>query len=539
MKRSTRLLSLFSFCTLPSLALADVEALVYNNQLELSGLNDQQAYQLKLIMPDGQLMQLQLQKSNSILFTASDFNTSSFPDGQYKYELVPIKDQLSKLRTSDTTPVNNKQTNLLSGTFSVKEGTTVIDQDEDTRAQVFTQDVIVQGSECIGFDCVNGEAFGFDTLRLKENNLRIRFMDTSSSASFPSNDWELTANDTTNGGLNRFSITDIDGGKTPFTIEAGAKNNALYIDDSSRVGIGTSTPVVEVHVTDGDTPTLRLEQNSSSGWTAQTWDVAGNEANFFVRDATNGSTLPFKIKPGAPSDAFNINSNSVESKTDTFKVFDGDTPNKLVVTANGRIGFGTSAPTHGLHVSRNENIALVLENSTTNEAWKISNKGSSLQYGKTGSLTGRFEFFETGQFQIGDPSARIFDLEANGNLTITGSLSQNSDVNSKENIQIVNPAEILQKVTDLPISVWNYKFDADNIRHLGPMAQDFYKLFGLGAREDKIATLDTTGVALASIKALANKVNEKESQINKLKNENENLHNRLKALEDAFTKLSK
>src|SRR6185369_2938107 len=50
---------------------------------------------------------------------------------------------------------------------------------------VFADDVIVQGSECVGLDCVNNENFGFDTLRLKENNTRIHFDDTSVSAGFP------------------------------------------------------------------------------------------------------------------------------------------------------------------------------------------------------------------------------------------------------------------------------------------------------------------------------------------------------------------
>ena len=58
--------------------------------------------------------------------------------------------------------------------------------------QVFIDDVIVQGSLCVGQDCSNGENFGFDTQRLKENNLRIHFNDTSASASFPSNDWRLS-----------------------------------------------------------------------------------------------------------------------------------------------------------------------------------------------------------------------------------------------------------------------------------------------------------------------------------------------------------
>jgi hypothetical protein len=74
--------------------------------------------------------------------------------------------------------------------------------------QVIADDLIVQGSLCVGFDCANNENFGFDTIRLKENNLRIKFEDTS-AGSFPSNDWQLTANDSASGGQNRFSIDDV------------------------------------------------------------------------------------------------------------------------------------------------------------------------------------------------------------------------------------------------------------------------------------------------------------------------------------------
>ncbi len=208
--------------------------------------------------------------------------------------------------------------------------------------QVILDDLIVDGSICAGFDCVNGESFGFDTLRLKENNLRIKFQDTSTSASFPSNDWQITANDSSNGGQNKFSIDDIDGARTPFTIEAGARSHALYVDDGGRIGIGTSTPVSNIHVVTGNTPTLRLEQNGSSGFTPQTWDVAGNEANFFIRDATNGSTLPIRLRPGAPSSAIDI-------------------------AATGNVGMGITAPSQALHIRRTANAAtkVLVENTNT------------------------------------------------------------------------------------------------------------------------------------------------------------------------------
>ena len=92
-----------------------------------------------------------------------------------------------------------------------------------------------------------------------------------------------------------------------------------------KVGLGTSAPAVDLHVVSGNRPTFRLEQDGSNGFTAQTWDIAGNEANFFVRDVTNGSKLPFKIRPEAKTDA-------------------------LVISADGHIGLNAGAPETRLHV---------------------------------------------------------------------------------------------------------------------------------------------------------------------------------------------
>jgi hypothetical protein len=55
-----------------------------------------------------------------------------------------------------------------------------------------------------------------------------------------------------------------------------------------------------------DTPGIGLVQTGDSGFTAQTWDVAGNETNFFIRDITSGSRLPFRIRPGAPTGGIDI-----------------------------------------------------------------------------------------------------------------------------------------------------------------------------------------------------------------------------------------
>src|SRR5713101_343144 len=107
--------------------------------------------------------------------------------------------------------------------------------------QVIPDDLIVQGSACVGLDCVNNETFNFDTIRLKENNTRIKFDDTSTASGFPSTDWQLTANDSASGGANKFSIEDITDSKVPFTITGNAPTNSIFVDSTGRVGLRTST----------------------------------------------------------------------------------------------------------------------------------------------------------------------------------------------------------------------------------------------------------------------------------------------------------
>ncbi len=194
-----------------------------------------------------------------------------------------------------------------------------------TADQIFIDDVIVQGSLGVGYDMTTGHNFGFNTFVLKENNLRIYFYDTSNSASFPNNHWCLVANDAEDGGENYFAIQDATKGTNSFVVEAGASSNSFYIQNSGDVGFGTSSPILDLPVNCGDTPGLRLEQDGAGGWSPQTWDVAGNESNFFIRDVTNSNSLPFRIMPGAST-------------------------NTLTLQTGGKVGIGTWSPEAELHV---------------------------------------------------------------------------------------------------------------------------------------------------------------------------------------------
>lgn len=391
-------------------------------------------------------------------------------------------------------------------------------------AQVFTTDVIVQGSACVGLDCSTGESFGFDTIRMKENNLRLNFEDTSSSASFPSNDWTIVANDSSNGGGNYLGIQDDDAGRIPFRVEAGARANALYVEADGDIGIGTDNPAVDLTIVTGNTPTLRLEQDGSSGFTAQTFDVAANEANFFVRDVTNGSALAFRIFPGADQ-------------------------NSLVVAADNDIGMGVQSPSADLHIrdsaafatmrleasgaSPNQSVDFVFTDAGAEGALRYNindSDGYEMQLNDDGNLTiVSSETFNTFRIQAdgaapntgadmtftdagGDGEYRInidssdgqeMSLDAAGNMTISGTLTQGSDRANKIRVVPIDTDEILEKVAALPLSEWTYKGDAaKGVRHIGPMSQDFYAAFGTGANDKGISSIDTAGVTLAAIQSL-------------------------------------
>ncbi len=83
----------------------------------------------------------------------------------------------------------------------------------------------------------------------------------------------------------------------------------------------------------------------------------------------------------------------------------------------------------------------------------------------------------------------------------------------KTNFVPIDGQAILQRLASLPIGLWNYKTQAPSIRHVGPMAQDFYTTFGVGTDDRYISTVDITGVALAAIQGVNQIVNDQANQI--------------------------
>jgi hypothetical protein len=105
-----------------------------------------------------------------------------------------------------------------------------------------------------------------------------------------------------------------------------------------------------------------------------------------------------------------------------------------------------------------------------------------------------------------------------------------SDRNAKNGFATVNPETVLASVAALPMTTWSYKTE-HGVRHIGPMAQDFYSAFNVGEDNRHIAEVDEGGVALAAIQGLNQKLEEKDAQIAGMKQELNELKAEVKSLE--------
>lgn len=128
---------------------------------------------------------------------------------------------------------------------------------------------------------------------------------------------------------------------------------------------------------------------------------------------------------------------------------------------------------------------------------------------------------------------RLIDTSTGAYLHLGGGWVNNSDRERKTDIREVDAQQILERVAAMPIQSWRYKVDDEDVRHIGPMAQDFHAAFGFGANPKGIMTVDVDGVALAAIQALYRMTGELEQRTRQL----EAQQHRLDALEASLQAL--
>lgn len=207
---------------------------------------------------------------------------------------------------------------------------------------------------------------------------------------------------------------------------------------------------------------------------------------------------------------------------------------KLVLGTLGtsRLGIGTNAPATAMHIVSSSDTELSLESAANHRRWTFQASGGTDGVGLGGSfqiidrtaVAARMVITTNGNIGIGT-GAPGTKLEVAGEVTMTA-CNITSDRNAKEGFKPVDTLEVLNKLTRIPITEWQYKTQGD-VRHIGPMAQDFRDAFALGRDEKHITTVDADGVALAAIQGLNQLVQDQRRALDELREKNLRLEQRL------------
>lgn len=229
-------------------------------------------------------------------------------------------------------------------------------------------------------------------------------------------------------------------------------------------------------------------------------------------------------------------------------------PNSLVVDTTGMVGVGIEEPESNLHVkdnsadvavrnviklSNNGPVGFEMEDTDKSNSWdfrtaanegfvvsNIGTPGSKLQINKNGSvfLNG------AGFFLNGDTN----NVAVAGTHTAIQHIASSSRAVKKDFAKIDAKA-VMNKIKDLEVTEWRYIDEAAPGRHIGPMAEDFYKLFKLGADDKHVSATDMASVAIIAAKELQAENNELKERLIK---QETSFNKRLSALEKMMSKSS-
>lgn len=362
------------------------------------------------------------------------------------------------------------------------------------------------------------------------------------------------------------------GGVTPATNFIGSINSAdvifktnnaerLRITSAGKIGLGISAPTATLHIVGDDgivaegtfgtgvappagAGTRMLWYPKKAAFRAGSinstqWNDASIGIYSFAANSNNTAS-------GAYSTAFGYGSTAIGQYS--FVACQGS-----VATGISAIAMGTGCNAGGAYsialgrgaaASDSSAVAIGYHNSATGKyavslgyETVASGPYSTVMgfWGSSNGRTGSFVFADyssssvtnstaDNQFMVRAAGGTIFYTNAGLTTGVSlpaggGSWASVSDKNKKAHFRSEDADKVLAEVAKLNITSWNYKTQDPSIRHIGPMAQDFYKAFKFGESDTTITTVDMDGISLLAIQALAKKteeLNKKAAEVNDL-----------------------
>ena len=341
-------------------------------------------------------------------------------------------------------------------------------------------------------------------------------------------------------------------GSNKLYIANGGASPLIYGDFSTnKIGLGTTTPEFRLSL---DSDGGIMATGTLGSGTLLTTAGSGTRLFWYPRKAAFRAGIVF----GPEWDDANIGDYSFATNIGTKASGTASIATGAFTVASGNIstamGWSTTASAEsstamGLSTIASGDYSTAIGVSSTASGYASMAVGN---YASTNFKTGAFVMGDNGTSTIMNSSAdnqfsarfiNGYRLFTNSTLTSgvtlaagAGAWASVSDKNLKENFREVNTEDILAKVGAIPVTDWNYKTQDKKVRHIGPMAQDFFAAFHLDGESDTtINTLDIDGINMAAIQALkqrtdelkkaTNKIDAMQTEIETLKSENSSFKN--------------
>ena len=226
--------------------------------------------------------------------------------------------------------------------------------------------------------------------------------------------------------------------------------------------------------------------------------------------------------------------------------FETTGPYQFLVRAQGGVGINAAPPDGGVELT----VTSDADGFDYSNIWlkqRASNNGVLISVGDGAGVNNAGFYID---HYSGPAQARRLSLNNDGSVLIrsnitagasgvqmtagAGSWSSLSDRHVKTAVIPVDAMRVLDQVVAMPVSEWSYIAQGEDVRHIGPMAQDFSAAFGVGENDTTISTVDADGVALAAIQGLNQKL---ETELAQSRAENSGLQAQLQQLAERLAAL--
>jgi hypothetical protein len=289
-----------------------------------------------------------------------------------------------------------------------------------------------------------------------------------------------------------------------------------------------------------DTPGLRFQQTTTGGFPAQIWDIGGEETRFFIQDLTHSQQFPFQISVNAPDNSLRIGNGT---------------------TGPGRatVGFGTATPIGnattglgGIHIFGPATFDVF------SGVGPDPNNGPAFNFGYSGQSFGR----SSGFFNVRPDASAV---APNPSLRFATANEQRMIITNigRVGIGTLNPQQLLEVAG--VVRATGFQVGATNLNVPDYVFEPNYKLLPLkqlatyvekekhlpeipSAREIEARGLDLSEMQMRLLKKVEEltlytlqqeeKLSSLQRQNRRLKTQNQQLSQRLSAIEAAIQKLN-